>query len=174
MELGNVQCRQVSNGKAVKMRRMSDSEIFWKYVKRGEPNACWEWFGFRKPTGYGANPAMSEARAHRMSWALHFGPIPEGKWVLHRCDNPPCFNPEHLFIGDPRINAHDRDAKGRQRTVKGDDSPHSKITEEQASQIFPLSEQGLSAVEISKIVPLSPTQIKRILRGESRKGLSEK
>lgn len=84
-----------------------DSERFWaKVIKTGE---CWEWQG-PDQRGYGI---FGWKRAHRVSWELHHGPIPPGQHVLHQCDNPPCVNPEHLWLGTPRDNASDRGAKGR-------------------------------------------------------------
>ena len=62
--------------------------------------------------GYGRNDS-SLMKAHRLSWMLFFGPIPDGLCVCHECDNPKCVNPEHLFIGTKLDNAHDRDKKGR-------------------------------------------------------------
>ena len=56
---------------------------------------------------------FTETFAHRLSWTMARGPIPAGKWVLHRCDNPPCVNPDHLYIGTAADNAHDRESHGR-------------------------------------------------------------
>lgn len=84
---------------------------FWRKVDIGEPNDCWEWTGHRDRQGYGR--AMKSFLAHRGSFELAHGPIPEGLCVLHRCDNPPCVNPAHLLLGTKRDNAQDAIAKGR-------------------------------------------------------------
>jgi len=78
-------------------------------------SGCWVWTGFRNAQGYGhfALDGYKVGRAHRASWVLHRGSIPTGLCVLHRCDNPSCVNPDHLFLGTDADNAHDRDAKGR-------------------------------------------------------------
>lgn len=93
-------------------------ERFWAKVQKSE--ACWVWrgtidartggYGRFRPDGHGR-----QVRAHRVSWELANGPIPEGMHVLHRCDNPPCVRPDHLFLGTNRDNIADRVAKGRGR-----------------------------------------------------------
>lgn len=89
----------------------SVSERFMEKVRITEAG-CWEWQGSIQK-GYGF---WCWKRAHRISWEMHRGPIPLGLHVCHKCDNPPCVNPDHLWLGTPRDNANDRDAKGRGRT----------------------------------------------------------
>jgi hypothetical protein len=88
---------------------------FWSRVAEGEPDECWEWIGARGPQGYGMFQVKIRMarRAHRISYELAHGPIPEGMQVLHRCDNPPCVNPAHLRLGTARDNTYDMLAKGR-------------------------------------------------------------
>ena len=85
-------------------------DLYQRVTERG----CWEWTGARHTFGYGlitvGNKSLS---VHRVAYAELVGPIPQGHSVLHRCDNPPCFNPEHLFTGTQRDNMRDRNAKGR-------------------------------------------------------------
>lgn len=90
---------------------------FWSKVQKGGPDQCWEWLASRKPSRYGqfTLPGNKLVRAHRMAWVLTHGEIAGGLCVLHRCDNPPCCNPGHLFLGTLRDNARDMLAKGRDR-----------------------------------------------------------
>lgn len=76
---------------------------------------CWEWTGTRVPFGYGILIVDGkQKRAHRVAYEEFVGPIPDDALVCHKCDNPPCINPAHLFIGTHIDNAKDRNAKGRQ------------------------------------------------------------
>lgn len=76
---------------------------------------CWEWQGQRDREGYGRFQAFNTRRAHRVSYILKNGPIPNSQLlVCHKCDNPPCINPTHLFLGTHKINHTDRGNKGRQ------------------------------------------------------------
>lgn len=88
---------------------MNTRKEFWSAVYRPSSDACWEWGAARSPQGYGKLRwgSRSTVRSHRVAWELANGPIPDGAWVLHRCDNPPCCNPSHLYLGDASRNTRD-------------------------------------------------------------------
>ena len=94
---------------------------FWGRVdKSGGKKSCWLYQGFRKWDGYGWLCYKGRyMTAHRRAWTLVFGEPQVGKQVLHRCDNPPCCNPAHLWLGTHEDNMHDRTAKGRTRCGGG-------------------------------------------------------
>lgn len=88
------------------------SARLWSRVTRQD--GCWEWQGHRQRSGYGGLTVGNKHRlAHRVAWEVTYGPIPDGLCVLHRCDNPPCCNPAHLWLGTKAQNNADRAVKGR-------------------------------------------------------------
>src|SRR4249920_1044646 len=100
---------------------------FWGRFKQGA--GCWEWLGHRNYGGYGVvNVKYTKQMAHRVSYMLTRGPIPKGLFVLHRCDNPGCVRPDHLFLGTIADNSHDMALKGR--------SGRRKLTPENAYAIL--------------------------------------
>lgn len=85
---------------------------FWAKVDRGD--GCWRWTAGCDSSGYGSlKTGQTKVSAHRLSWQLHHGPVPPGQNVLHRCDNPRCVRPSHLFLGTQADNIADMLAKGR-------------------------------------------------------------
>ncbi len=90
------------------------TDVFWNQVEKGNHNGCWVWIGALDTLGYGHLTIKRKLRlAHRVSWELANGSIPDGLHVLHHCDNPPCVNPSHLFLGTHLDNMRDMIAKGR-------------------------------------------------------------
>lgn len=91
----------------------------WEMHGRSAGNGCWEWRGPRSARGYGSlNTADGRLYAHRVAYELHNGPIPDGLVVRHKCDNPPCVNPNHLEIGTQLDNIQDSVERGRNRNLR--------------------------------------------------------
>lgn len=93
---------------------------FWDKVKKYDSDKCWDWLGCKNKQGYGKiGIGPSECvNAHRVSWVIHNGQIPDDMFVCHKCDNPSCTNPEHLFLGTRQDNINDMMIKKRSRHFK--------------------------------------------------------
>lgn len=103
---------------------------FWRYVEKTE--ACWLWTGPKMTRGYGLYFMNGKRRgAHRLAYEFTYGQIPEGLLACHKCDNPPCVRPDHLFLGTVGDNMADAARKGRSRTKPrpGQDNPRAKLTD---------------------------------------------
>ena len=105
------------SGERVDGRRMGPLSKEWLKTKcRVDANGCWNWTGKTDGGGYGqVRNKGTQSKLHRLGYELWVGPIPAGKHVLHRCDNPPCFNPEHLFLGVQLDNSIDCARKRRNK-----------------------------------------------------------
>lgn len=114
------------------------SERLWARVGQGSPDDCWEWRGYVHPTGYGQigydHKKGNVIHTHRAAWIVTHGEIEDGLWVLHKCDNRLCCNPDHLWLGTPKDNTQDMMSKGRRRkavqVVRGVDVRQAKLTDE--------------------------------------------
>jgi hypothetical protein len=117
---------------------------FWARLDTtSSPTGCWLWTGAKDPCGYGNLKRDGRySKAHRVAYELANGPIPKGVRVLHRCDNPPCCNPDHLFLGSQRDNIVDRNTKGRGNYAVGTGHYLTRLTEDDVREIRRLHAEG--------------------------------
>ena len=132
---------------------------------------CWIWPGYKMPSGYGELRVDGKNwLAHRYFWTITHGPITNGLWVLHKCDNPSCFRPDHLFLGTAADNCRDRHEKGRD--AKGEKNGSARLTERKvlsAREEYKLG--GLTITELSVKYNVSFTTISAAVRGITWKHL---
>lgn len=155
-------------------RRGTPAERFWERVGSRSENQCWIWGGSIDRGGYGRLAmGRSSVLAHRFSYELHHGPIPDGMDVCHSCDNPACVNPAHLWLGDAAANRADMVAKGRQGDWSGERSGVNKLTEHNVRKIRELLAQGMRHATISKRFGVCRSTISLIHQGKTWRCVSE-
>lgn len=152
-----------------KASRQTIDELFWNHVVMddSDPDLCWKWNGKIHTRGYGIFTFRGkEQYAHRHSLSLHNGSIPDGLQALHKCDNPPCCNPRHLYAGTHLNNMADMVSRGR--NVRGEDVGTAKLTAESVAQVkLLLSVKGRSRRSIGLLYGVSETAIRKIANGDS-------
>jgi len=157
---------------------------FWARIQKGGPNECWPWKrGATTPFGYGVyRRAWTKEHgrgkmtgAHRLAYELKNGPIPEGMNVLHHCDNPPCCNPNHLFLGTDADNVHDCISKGRKKWKSGAQHANAKITDEivrEARRLYVPYNRQFGGDALARRFGISPSNMHQIIRGDAWKHIS--
>lgn len=116
---------------------------FWSKVDKRSPDECWLWQAARLTSGYGQfRVGRRMTVSHRVAWQIANGPIPEARFVCHRCDNPPCCNPAHLFLGTPSDNTRDMYMKDRYPVRRGAEATRSKLSEDDVRTIRALRAAG--------------------------------
>ncbi len=136
--------------------------------KINSKNNCWEWLKSLKKTGHGnAWWNGKHEIAHRLSWMFYEGIIPDGLNVLHKCDNPKCVNPDHLFLGTYLDNNRDRKLKGRNANTNGEKNPFSKLKEFQVIEIINKLRKGVKGAHLAKLYSVSPDTIGKIKSGKN-------
>lgn len=141
---------------------------FWTSVENRGGEGCWPWIGGKDDRGYGKASVGGQKwkRAPRVAWELTNGPIPDGLHVLHRCDNPPCVNPAHLFLGTNRDNHADKVAKGRQ--ARGERCGHNKLTEDDVVAIrYAVVVCGARQRELSRALGVSAQTVCNVVNRSS-------
>jgi len=146
---------------------MTDKNInnFWKKVvisanKNYNGSPCWEWNGATKMEGGAVRINNKTYNAHRISWMMKNGDIEDDLYVLHKCDNRPCVNPDHLFLGTQKDNLNDMIQKGRRTNRKVD----RKLTDKDVSEIRSMYNSGeYSQPKIAKVYEISTSHVCNIV-----------
>ncbi len=143
---------------------------FWKRVEKTD--TCWLWNGCRNSQGYGklcrhSNGITVGWLSHRYVWTNQFGEIPEGLCVLHKCDNPPCVNPAHLFLGTRVDNSEDKVSKGRQHIPTGSVNGRAKLEESDVKVIKHLLRLGCQQSQIADWYNVSSGAVYFISNGKN-------
>lgn len=148
---------------------------FWAAVEKHD--GCWRWTGVITHNGYGrlfirrTKGKAPYIPAHRFCWELHYGSVPVGQQVCHRCDNPGCVNPAHLFLGSHKDNMADRNTKARQ--AKGEGHGLAKLDELKVQWIRSQHRNGRGHKSIARDLGVNKTTVARVLNGETWRHVKE-
>lgn len=148
---------------------------FWKKVDRsGGPNACWPWLGTTNQQGYGICPTPGPGGsrlAHRVAYEMTNGFLPAGQCALHRCDNPPCCNPAHLWSGTRPDNSADMARKGRAGHAgggpEGEANGAARLNPEKVVAIRAARARGRSLYRIADDFGVSRMTISKVVKRET-------
>lgn len=139
---------------------------FWSRVRKGD--GCWLWTGgLNKPNGYGQiNVQRRHRLAHQVAWCIANpgSSIPPGQCVLHRCDNPQCVNPDHLFLGTHSDNMHDMYSKDRRQSARGEKHGLAKLTSQDVIAIRARKARGLSLHRLAKDFGVARRTIQHVVQ----------
>lgn len=157
--------------KRITMTEEQRRRRFWSRVDRsGGPNACWPWLGGKHERGYGQmNWNGKTVRCSRKVWEITHGPIPRGLHVLHKCDNPPCCNPRHLFLGTVKVNAEDRTQKHRGYIGYGEANPATKWSDAEIAELRRRYAAGETRKQLAAAYKMSIPNVRKIVLGLARK-----
>lgn len=144
------------------------AERFWSRVLKHPYPGCWEWQKITTHNGYGEIWVDGKMlRAHRVSWEMVNGKIPDGIFVLHKCDNPSCVNPSHLFLGTHQDNMDDCARKGRVSILRGENSPASILKKDQVLEIAKLTRRGIGCRIVAMAYGVSRQTVSDIRSGRN-------
>lgn len=150
--------------------KQKDIDRFWSKVKKTK--GCWDWTGHKHRQGYGFIDINSIGKlAHRISWIINKGNIPKNLFVLHKCDNPSCVNPGHLFLGTQTDNMRDMFKKNRNADVSGEKNPNRILSKLDVLKIRKLLKLRISYKEIAKKFGISYGNVNNIVSGYAWKNI---
>lgn len=139
------------------------------WIVGGDTN-CWVWNGRRTTRGYGKG--RRDTLIHRLAYETWVGPIPEGHVVRHKCDNPPCINPDHLETGTQADNSRDMVERGRMQDQRGARGPRARLTGEEVQDIRTEYAKGvLTQQMLAEVYGLTQSGVSTIVRGRTWKGV---
>jgi HNH endonuclease len=134
-----------------------------------EPGECWEWPGkARGPTGHVPSRRNGGAAAHRAAWVEAYGPVPDGLWVLHKCDNPPCCRPSHLYLGDRSQNVRDAYERGQIVQPRGEKRSNTRLSDASVREIRLRYAGGETQRSIAESFSINNGYVSRICAGKYR------
>ena len=137
---------------------------FWGRVEKTPE--CWLWTGYTNQDGYGRIMASGgPVTTHRLSWEIANGPIPDGMCVCHKCDNPPCVRPSHLFLGTQIKNIKDRDKKDR--VAHGVNSYRHKLSPEKVLRMRAMRNSGMGYLEIGEAFGVNDSAAWKAVNGSN-------
>jgi hypothetical protein len=141
-------------------------ERFLATLVEDSPYSCWSWAGSISVHGYGQLKFKQKTyRAHRLSHEIFIGPIPDGLFVCHHCDNPSCVNPAHLYAGTPKQNSEDRDRRGRANIAHGERHYRATLTDD---DVVSIRESNKTLSELEDEFGVSRTTICNVQLGKTR------
>ena len=139
---------------------------FWSKVQVLGDGECWEWQAYKSNSGYGRFRLDGRDQlAHRVAYWLEHDEIPEGAHILHVCDNPPCCNPSHLYIGDASRNMRDAYDRGQKKPTIGELNGRAKLTPAKAKEIRGLA-HALTQDHLARMFRVSQSTVSRVINGK--------
>ena len=144
-----------------KMKKQTPREYILTRISIDETSGCWNWTAGIGRGGYGrAKHNRQEYKAHRYSYQVFVGEIPDDKILCHKCDNPRCVNPAHVYVGTHKDNSHDRMARGRYKNGR------TKLAPEDYGEIRILYNEGVGPKAIAAEYGITPSSVYRIIHNQ--------